>query len=67
MAERREERAKVLITGGTGFIGSYLAMDLLKKGNEVVVADRSYDLRGSKVSKTSLRRTKIGSPSFRGT
>src|SRR5215204_136907 len=45
MAERREERAKVLITGGTGFIGSYLAMDLLKKGNEVVVADRSYDLR----------------------
>src|SRR5215217_9157860 len=45
MAERSEERAKVLITGGTGFIGSYLAMDLLKKGNEVVVADRSYDLR----------------------
>lgn len=45
MEERREENARVLITGGTGFIGSYLAMDLLEKGKRVVLADRSYDLR----------------------
>ena len=30
---------KVLITGGAGFIGSHLADELIKKGNEVVVLD----------------------------
>ncbi|WP_028215571.1 NAD-dependent epimerase/dehydratase family protein [Paraburkholderia mimosarum] len=36
---------KVLITGGSGFIGSYLAMALLKKGEHVVLFDRDPDLR----------------------
>jgi UDP-glucose 4-epimerase len=30
---------KVLITGGAGFIGSYLSEELLRRGNEVIVLD----------------------------
>ncbi|EMA41610.1 NAD-dependent epimerase/dehydratase family protein [Halobiforma nitratireducens] len=33
--------ATVLVTGGTGFIGSYVAQDLLEHGHEVVAYDRS--------------------------
>lgn len=35
----------VLITGGSGFVGSYLAMALLKRGQRVVLFDRDPDLR----------------------
>jgi threonine 3-dehydrogenase len=35
----------VLITGGTGFIGSYLAMVLLERGEQVVLFDRDPDQR----------------------
>jgi nucleoside-diphosphate-sugar epimerase len=35
----------VLVTGGTGFIGSYVASDLLDHGHEVVAYDRSTDTR----------------------
>ena len=31
----------VLITGGAGFIGSNLALELEKKGHDVVVLDRN--------------------------
>jgi nucleoside-diphosphate-sugar epimerase len=37
--------ATVLVTGGTGFIGSYVARDLLDHGHEVVAYDRSTDTR----------------------
>src|SRR3954453_21617063 len=33
------------ITGGTGFIGSYLAMKLLEAGEQVVLFDRDPDMR----------------------
>jgi len=36
---------RVLVTGGTGFIGSYVAADLLEAGHEVVVYDLSTDDR----------------------
>jgi uncharacterized protein len=32
---------KVLITGGTGFVGTYLAQELLRQGHEVLVISRS--------------------------
>jgi len=35
----------VLTTGGTGFIGSYLALALLRRGESVVLFDRDPDQR----------------------
>jgi len=35
----------VLVTGGTGFLGSYVAADLIERGHEVVAYDRSTDDR----------------------
>jgi threonine 3-dehydrogenase len=40
-----EYQHPILITGGTGFIASYLAMALLKKGERVVLFDRDPDQR----------------------
>ncbi len=37
--------ATVLVTGGTGFIGSYVAEDLIEHGHEVVAYDLSTDTR----------------------
>ena len=33
---------KVLITGGTGFVGSNLASFLAKKGDDVTICDNKY-------------------------
>ena len=30
---------KILLTGGTGYIGSHVCVELLKKGYEVVIVD----------------------------
>ncbi|MBE6701346.1 MAG: UDP-glucose 4-epimerase GalE [Ruminococcaceae bacterium] len=30
---------RVLVTGGTGYIGSHTAVELIKRGNEVIIAD----------------------------
>jgi nucleoside-diphosphate-sugar epimerase len=42
-----KSRGKFLITGGTGFIGSYLAMELLKSGRaeHCILADSNPDMR----------------------
>ena len=39
--------SNILITGGTGFIGSYIAKELLDEGNDVVCFDSSIDYERS--------------------
>ncbi|HPM35746.1 MAG TPA: GDP-mannose 4,6-dehydratase, partial [Spirochaetota bacterium] len=34
---------KVALTGGTGFIGSYIAMELVSSGHEVKILARNAD------------------------
>ena len=34
---------KILVTGGTGFIGSHTCVELLAKGHEVVIFDNLYN------------------------
>ena len=34
---------KILVTGGTGYIGSHACVELLQKGHEVVVFDNLYN------------------------
>ena len=37
---------KILVTGGTGYIGSHTAVELLKEENEVIIVD---NLSNSKI------------------
>ncbi len=37
--KRKEEKTLILVTGGTGFIGSHTVVELQKSGYEVVIAD----------------------------
>lgn len=39
MAERVNKRARVLVTGGAGYIGSHTAVELVEAGYEVVLVD----------------------------
>ena len=34
---------KILVTGGTGFIGSHTCVELIEAGNEVVIIDNLYN------------------------
>ena len=36
--------SKILVTGGTGFIGSYLVRSLVKNDNKVVILDNNYNI-----------------------
>lgn len=48
VSKNSEEKKRVLVTGGAGFIGSHVCEALLRRGDEVVVVDDmndSYDIR----------------------
>jgi|TARA_B110000438_G_C15816216_1_gene652071 nucleoside-diphosphate-sugar epimerase len=56
--------SKILVTGGAGFIGSNLVMELLNQGNEIVVFDNEFrgsfnNLQDKKIHKVSGDITKI--------
>ena len=34
---------KILVTGGTGYIGSHTVVELIKAGHEVVIFDNLYN------------------------
>lgn len=42
---------KILVTGGTGFIGSHTCVELLNEGNEVVIIDNLYNSQADVVEK----------------
>ena len=42
---------KILVTGGTGYIGSHTCVELIKDGNEVVIVDNLYNSSASVVDK----------------
>ena len=44
-SEERKNPMAILLTGGTGFIGSHTAVELIKAGGDVVIVD---DLSNSK-------------------
>ena len=41
----------ILLTGGTGFIGSHTAVELLEKGHDVVLVDNLYNSEASVVDR----------------
>ena len=34
---------KILVTGGTGYIGSHTVVELMKEGHDVVIVDNLYN------------------------
>lgn len=56
---------KVLVTGGAGFIGSYLVERLVKDGVKVIVVDTL--LRGNKIPKEILKETELYQTDVRNT
>lgn len=42
---------KILVTGGTGFIGSHTVVELLNAGHEVVIIDNLYNSKADVVEK----------------
>ena len=49
----------ILVTGGTGFLGSNLCVRLINEGNRVICVDNNYTGRMSNISKI------INHPNFR--
>lgn len=58
-----EDKRPILITGGTGFIGSYLTMDLMENGEDVVFFDLTPDLRRIEGFKQRYEKVRTSSPS----
>jgi NADH dehydrogenase len=46
---------KILVTGGTGFIGTYLCAHLIQFGNEVTILARSDEGLKAQIGRASCR------------
>ena len=46
---------KILVTGGTGFIGSHTVVELLNAGYDVVIADNLYNSKALVVDRIETR------------
>jgi len=55
MNNQLQEKMKVLVTGGTGFIGSYLVKRLLKKGYKVICLDNFNDYYNSEIKRNNAK------------
>ena len=50
-------KKKILITGGTGFIGSNLANSLASKGHEVLIFDNNVRGKKSRITNKNRKRS----------
>ncbi|MFH0892602.1 MAG: GDP-mannose 4,6-dehydratase [Candidatus Falkowbacteria bacterium] len=51
-----KKNSKVLVTGGAGFIGSHIALALLKRGDEVAIIDNFNDYYDPNLKEARIRR-----------
>jgi hypothetical protein len=56
------ERKKILVTGGAGYIGSHLCMDLLEGGYDVVVLDNFINSSPKSLERVVNPRSRIFTP-----
>ena len=47
--DNKPKNTKMIVTGGAGFIGSHLSLELIKQGYEVVVVDNLYQGKKERV------------------
>ena len=54
--EMRNVDKTILVTGGAGFIGSHVALELLKRGDKVVIVDEMNDYYDVRIKQSNLER-----------
>ena len=58
---KEEFKMKILLTGGTGYIGSHTAIELIKQGYEVEIMDNLFNSKITVLDKRCSRRVNMNS------